>query len=78
MAEREFSEHLTERGRLEGDNETPATSIGGVSGRPMKRRESPADADERVAAEFPREGGMRGTNRSPKILQRQRKHRGAA
>jgi bacterioferritin len=51
------------------------SSIGGVSGRPMMRRQNPAEADELVAAEAVHEGGMQGTNRSPKVLQKQRKHR---
>jgi hypothetical protein len=78
MAEREFSEHLEERLRLEGESEAPGSAIGGVSGRPMKRRENPVEADEQVAAEFPQEGGMSGTNRSPKLVEKHRKHRGAA
>jgi bacterioferritin len=55
--------------------EFPESSIGGVSGRPMNRRQSPAEADETVAAESAHDGGMQGTNRSPKVLQRQRKRR---
>jgi hypothetical protein len=77
MAEREFSEHLEERLRLEGESTPPGSAIGGVSGRPMKRRSNPAEADEQVAAEKAHEGGMRGTNRSPKILEKHRKHRAA-
>jgi bacterioferritin len=59
----------------QGESEFPQSSIGGVSGRPMNRRQNPAEADERVAAEHTRDGGMQGTNRSPKVLQKQRKHR---
>jgi bacterioferritin len=59
----------------QGESEFPQSSIGGVSGRPMNRRQNPAEADETVAAESAREGGMQGMNRSPKVLQRQRKHR---
>jgi hypothetical protein len=78
MAERDFSEHLEERLRLEGESDAPPSAVGGVSGRPMKRRENPVETDERVAAEFPHEGGMGGTNRSPKLVEKIRKHRGAA
>jgi bacterioferritin len=61
--------------RLEASPDFPASAIGGVSGRPMNRRESPAERDDREAAESVHEGGMRGTNRSPKVLQKQRKNR---
>lgn len=77
MVERDFSEHLDERLRLEGESDPPGSAIGGVSGRPMKRRTNPAEADDRVAAETRHEGGMRGTNRSPKVLEKHRKHRAA-
>ena len=50
---------------------------GGVSGRPMNRRASPAETDDREAARAIHAGSMIGTNRSPKVLQRQRKHRWA-
>ena len=61
--------------RLAGESEIPGKSIGGVSGRPMNRRNSPAEADDREAAEFVNDGGMQGTNRSPKVLEKQRKNR---
>lgn len=77
MVERDFAEHLEERLRLEGESTPPGSAIGGVSGRPMNRRSNPAEADEQVAATAPRAGGMRGTNRSPRILQKHRKHRAA-
>jgi hypothetical protein len=41
----------------------------------MNRRQSPAESDDAEAAESVQEGGMRGTNRSPKVLQKQRKNR---
>jgi len=77
MAEREFAEHLEERLHLEGESEPPGSAIGGVSGRPMKRRSDPAETDEHVAAKTAHEGGMQGTNRSPKVLEKHRKHRAA-
>lgn len=63
------------QGEQQSESEFPQSSIGGVSGRPMNRRQNPAEADETVAAESARDGGMQGMNRSPKVLQRQRKHR---
>jgi hypothetical protein len=77
LVERALTEHRDEqRLRLEGESDAPGRSIGGVSGRPMNRRQSPADdGDDREAAEFVHEGGMLGTNRSPKVLQKQRKNR---
>jgi bacterioferritin len=75
LVERALAEHREERMRLEGESEAPARSIGGVSGRPMNRRNSPAEADDREAAEFVHAGGMQGTNRSPKVLEKQRKNR---
>lgn len=61
--------------RQESSPDFPASAIGGVSGRPMNRRQNPAESDDREAAETVHEGGMRGTNRSPKVLQKQRKNR---
>ena len=61
--------------RVEGSPDSPAGAIGGVSGRPMNRRQNPAESDDREAAASVQEGGMRGMNRSPKVLQKQRKHR---
>ena len=78
LVEQAIAEH-EHRGEAQpqqrGESEFPERSIGGVSGRPMNRRQNPAEADEAVAAESAHEGGMRGTNRSPKVLQKQRKHR---
>ena len=73
MAEHEHRIEAT--GQQQGEPEFAQSSMGGVRGRPMNRRQNPAEADEAVAAESAHEGGMRGTNRSPKVLQRQRKHR---
>lgn len=67
--------HREERLRLEGESEPPGKSIGGVGGRPMNRRNQPAEADDSEAAEQVRDGGMQGTNRSPKVLEKQRKNR---
>jgi hypothetical protein len=64
-----------ERLRLEGESEAPGKSIGGVSGRPMNRRNHPAEADDSEAAEHANDGGMQGSNRSPKVLEKQRKNR---
>ena len=78
LVEQALSEHEHRgeaQGQAQAQAEFPARSIGGVSGRPMNRRQNPAEADETVAAESVHEGGMRGTNRSPKVLQKQRKHR---
>jgi len=75
LVEQALAEHRGERLRLEGESEAPGSSIGGVSGRPMNRRHSPAEADDREAAEFVHDGGMQGTNRSPKVLEKQRKNR---
>jgi bacterioferritin len=75
LVEHALAEHREQRMRLEGESEAPGSSIGGVSGRPMNRRTSPAEADDREAAETVRDGGMQGTNRSPKVLEKQRKNR---
>jgi hypothetical protein len=75
IVERALAEHREEQVRLEGESEIPGRSIGGVSGRPMNRRNQPADVDDTEAAEHTRDGGMQGTNRSPKVLQKQRKNR---
>ena len=78
LVEHALAEHENRgetQGAAQAQSDFPARSIGGVSGRPMNRRQNPAEADEAVAAESAHEGGMRGTNRSPKVLQRQRKHR---
>jgi bacterioferritin len=75
LVERALTGHREERLRLEGESEPPGKSIGGVSGRPMNRRNDPADADDQEAAEQVHDGGMQGTNRSPKVLEKQRKNR---
>jgi bacterioferritin len=75
LVERALSIHREERLRLAGESEPPGKSIGGVGGRPMNRRTHPAEADDGEAAEYPNEGGMQGTNRSPKVLEKQRKNR---
>ena len=75
LVERALTEHREERLRLEGESEAPGSSIGGVSGRPMNRRNQPAEADDSEAAEHANEGGMQGSNRSPKVLEKQRKNR---
>jgi hypothetical protein len=75
IVEQALSAHREERVHLEGESELPGKSIGGVSGRPMNRRGRPAEADDTVAAERADEGGMHGTNRSPKVLQKHRKNR---
>jgi hypothetical protein len=65
-----------ERFHLEGESEPPASVIGGVGGRPMSRRETKLEAvpDEMG---WPADGRMTGTNRSPKVLQKNRKRRAA-
>jgi bacterioferritin len=75
LVERALSGHRQERLRLEGESEAPGRSIGGVGGRPMNRRNHPAEADDQEAADFVNDGGMQGTNRSPKVLEKQRKNR---
>ncbi len=75
LVERALAEHREERLQLEGESEAPGKSIGGVGGRPMNRRNQPAEADDAEAAEHANEGGMRGSNRSPKVLEKQRKNR---
>jgi len=75
LVERVLSGHREERLRLEGESDAPGKSIGGVGGRPMNRRNHPAESDDEEAAEFVNDGGMQGTNRSPKVLEKQRKNR---
>ena len=75
IVEQALAGHREERLRLEGESEPPGKSIGGVGGRPMNRRNQPAEADDSEAAEQVRDGGMQGTNRSPKVLEKQRKNR---
>jgi bacterioferritin len=75
LVEQALAGHREGRLHLQGESEIPGRSIGGVSGRPMNRRNSPAEADDQEAAEFVNDGGMQGTNRSPKVLEKQRKNR---
>lgn len=75
VVEKALTDHREQRLRLEGESDAPGKSIGGVGGRPMNRRDHPAEADDREAAEHANDGGMQGTNRSPKVLEKQRKNR---
>jgi bacterioferritin len=75
LVEHALAGHREERLRLEGESEAPGRSIGGVGGRPMNRRNQPAEADDSEAAEHANEGAMQGSNRSPKVLEKQRKNR---
>jgi bacterioferritin len=75
IVEQALSSHREERLRLEGESEAPGKSIGGVSGRPMNRRNRPAEIDDAEAAERVNDGGMAGSNRSPRVLEKQRKNR---
>lgn len=75
LVEQALSGHREQRLRLEGESDPPGKAIGGVGGRPMNRRDHPAEADDREAAEHVNDGGMQGTNRSPKVLEKQRKNR---
>jgi bacterioferritin len=75
--QRQSSSPVAGQGRvqLEGENEAPASNIGGVSGRPMNRRSSGDEIDDTERAGDANEGAMTGTNRSPKILEKNRKRR---
>ncbi len=75
LVEQALTNHREERLRLAGESEPPGKSIGGVGGRPMNRRNQPAEMDDRDAAEYANDGGMQGSNRSPKVLEKQRKNR---
>jgi bacterioferritin len=75
LVEQALAEHRSERLRLDGESDAPGKSIGGVGGRPMNRRSQPAEADDNEPAEFTNDGGMQGSNRSPKVLEKQRKNR---
>jgi len=75
IVERALIGHREERLRLEGESEAPGKSIGGVGGRPMNRRNQPAEADDSEAAEHSNDGAMQGSNRSPRVLEKQRKNR---
>jgi len=77
LVEHALTEHREERVRLAGESEPPGRSIGGVGGRPMNRRTHPAESDDGEAAEHANDGAMTGTNRSPKVLEKQRKNRAA-
>ncbi len=75
LVEHALTNHREERLRLEGESDAPGKSIGGVGGRPMNRRNHPAEADDSEAAEHANDGAMQGSNRSPKVLEKQRKNR---
>jgi len=75
LVERALAAHREQQQEIERHGEVAEHPVGGVRGRPMNRRHSPADTDDRVAAEAPHDGGMLGTNRSPKVLEKQRKNR---
>jgi len=55
-----------------------ASNLPGVSGRPMNRRSNRDEIDTDEIADRPNAGGSGGTNRSPKILQKNRKGKRAA
>ncbi|HYE25859.1 MAG TPA: ferritin-like domain-containing protein [Clostridia bacterium] len=65
---------------LRGESEPPPSNIGGVGGRTMNRRAGRAQDDISVdeVAERPNPGASTGTNRTPKILQKNRKTKRAA
>lgn len=75
LVEQALRGHREERLRLAGESEPPGKAIGGVGGRPMNRRTHPAEVDDGEAAEHANDGGMQGMNRSPKVLEKQRKNR---
>jgi bacterioferritin len=75
LVEQALAAHRGKNLQLAGESGTSRNTIGGVSGRPMNRRNQPADADDSEAADHANEGAMAGTNRSPKVLQKQRKNR---
>ncbi len=60
-----------------GTVEAPASNLPGVGGRTMNRRRPVDDIDETDVAERSNAGGSRGTNRSPKIMNKTRKKRAA-
>ncbi len=65
--------------RLRGENNPPASNIGGVSGRTMNRRRNESlDIDTDDVAERSNRGASSGTNRSPRIMQKNRKNKRAA
>ena len=76
------NQDVRQRARDEVINENKGGGAGnlpGVSGRPMNRRADRVDAvDTDEVAERSNEGGSGGTNRSPKILQKNRKNKRAA
>ena len=64
---------------LRGESAPPASNIPGVSGRPMNRRKNESlDIDTDDVAERPNSGGASGRNRSPRIIQKNRKSKRAA
>lgn len=75
LVEGALTEHREQRLQLAGESEAPPRAIGGVSGRPMNRRNQPAEVDDSEAADHANEGAMQGSNRSPKVLERHRKNR---
>jgi bacterioferritin len=72
LVERALVAHREGQPQME---QAPESSLGGVRGRPMNRRSNPAETDDQEAAEFVNDGGMQGSNRSPKVLEKQRKNR---
>lgn len=58
--------------------EIPGRNVGGVSGRPMNRRKANDEEDTRDVAQRENAGSSSGTNRTPKILQKNRKNKRAA
>jgi bacterioferritin len=64
---------------VRGSNKPGAGNIPGVSGRPMNRRKNESlDINTDDVAERPNRGASMGTNRSPRILQKNRKSKRAA
>lgn len=64
---------------LRGANKPGAGNIPGVGGRPMNRRKNESlDIDTDDVAERPNRGASMGTNRSPRVLQKNRKSKRAA
>jgi bacterioferritin len=73
-SKREEREPFAGRGTVEA----PASNLPGVSGRTMNRRRTADDIDETDVAKRPNAGGSGGTNRSSKILNKNRKGKRAA
>lgn len=79
--ERGASKQFNEQGiGLSGESEPPASNIGGVGGRRMNRRTagSQEEVDFSEVAENTNAGAHTGTNRTPKILEKNRKKKRAA